>query len=173
MPLLVTARITNSRPQPPHKKTFYRKKETKKNKRKSEGKQTEKHQSNACQHKNRTQSDVYVLCWRATTLFFAYHDNHVCVVFDTIERKAQKYARVLDWNWRRRRRYGCHTTICYWRKFSYTAVHLHREFPIFFFAIKLAHATGRCILRQPKVPCTTHCNAPGTFYATFHDTLWW
>ena len=34
-----------------------------------------------------------------------------------------------------------------------------------------AHATGRCILRQPiKVPCTFICNAPATFYATFHDT---
>ena len=34
-----------------------------------------------------------------------------------------------------------------------------------------AHATGRCILRQPvKVSCTVPCNAPATLYATFHDT---
>ena len=32
-----------------------------------------------------------------------------------------------------------------------------------------AHATGRCILRQP-IKVHIPCEAPATFYATFHDT---
>ena len=32
-----------------------------------------------------------------------------------------------------------------------------------------AHATGRCILRQP-IKVHIPCEAPATFYATFHGT---
>ena len=61
---------------PPHEKHPIEKKKQTKNTRK-------KHQSNACEHQNRT---VSYLCWRAMS-FFADHDNHVCVVLKVTEDK--------------------------------------------------------------------------------------